>query len=49
MRSAEKNDVDITKLFRYKTEVEVKDELTGDSGKLPEYLDYAKRPSYEKN
>ncbi|MHA2084948.1 MAG: hypothetical protein ACXABD_14415 [Candidatus Thorarchaeota archaeon] len=34
MRSAEKNDVDITKLFRYKTEVEVKDELTGDSGKF---------------
>ncbi len=34
MKSAEKNDVDITKLFRYKTEVEVKDELTGDSGKF---------------
>lgn len=34
MRSAEKNDVDITKLFRYKVEVEVKDELTGDSGKF---------------
>ncbi len=34
MRSAERNDVDITKLFRYKTEVEVKDELTGDSGKF---------------
>jgi len=34
MRSAEKNDVDITKLFRYKIEVEVKDELTGDSGKF---------------
>lgn len=34
MKSVEKNDVDITKLFRYKTEVEVKDELTGDSGKF---------------
>ena len=34
MKSIEKNDVDITKLFRYKTEVEVKDELTGDSGKF---------------
>lgn len=34
MRSAEKNDVDITGLFRYKTEVEIKDELTGDSAKF---------------
>lgn len=34
MRSIDKNDVDITKLFRYKKEVEVKDELTGDSGKF---------------
>ena len=34
MRSAEKNDVDITKLFRYKAETEVKDELTGESGKF---------------
>lgn len=32
MRDIEKNDVDITKLFRYKTEIEVKDEVTGESG-----------------
>jgi len=34
MRTAEKNDVDITQLFRYKTEVEVKDELSGEVGKF---------------
>jgi len=34
MKNVERNDVDITKLFRYKTEVEVKDEMTGDSGKF---------------
>jgi hypothetical protein len=34
MKTAERNDVDITKLFRYKTEIEVKDELTGESGKF---------------
>lgn len=33
-RSAERNDVDITKLFRYEKEVIVKDDISGDSVKL---------------
>jgi len=33
-RTAEKNDVDITQLFRYEKEVEIRDELTNKSGKF---------------
>lgn len=34
MRSVEKNDVDITKLFRYTKEVEITDSITNDVGKF---------------